>query len=124
MKGSSSKKPRPGGSSGKRAGLRQNPRSLAVGRVLPDCVQSSEIGLTIPVRAAKAKLSTLLELIAAGTEVAITSRGTVKAVLSPVKADHGRKTFKGMGGFLSRQPIHKGPSADQLVREDRDSRGW
>lgn len=82
------------------------------------------IGLTIPVRAAKAKLSALLEMVACGQEVTITSDGLPKAVLSPVRPDRSRKVFQGMGDFLLKQPVHGGPSAEQLIREDRDSRGW
>lgn len=82
------------------------------------------IGITIPVRAAKAKLSALLEMVAAGQRVTITSDGLPKAVLSPVTAQHGRKVFTGMGDFLHQQPIHGGPSAEDLIREDRDARGW
>ena len=82
------------------------------------------IGITIPVRAAKAKLSALLELVAAGQQVTITSDGLPKAVLSPVTANHGRKVFTGMGDFLLKQPVHGGPSAEELIREDRDARGW
>jgi hypothetical protein len=29
-----------------------------------------------------------------------------------------------MGDFLLRQPVHGGPSAEELIREDRDARGW
>jgi hypothetical protein len=47
-----------------------------------------------------------------------------KAVLSPVSAGQGRKRFTGMGDFLLTQPIHGGPPAEDLVREDRDGRGW
>ena len=82
------------------------------------------IGITIPVRAAKAKLSALLELVARGQEVTITSDGSPKAVLSPVTPKHGRKVFTGMGDFLLKQPVHGGPSAEELIREDRDARGW
>ena len=92
--------------------------------MLKETVAMPGIGLTIPVRAAKAKLSALLELVAGGQQVTITSDGLPKAVLSPVTSRHGRKVFTGMGEFLSRQPIHGGPSAEQLIREDRDSRGW
>ena len=92
--------------------------------LLKEAVAMGDLGLTIPVRAAKAKLSALLELVAAGQEVTITSDGKAKAVLSPVGAKHGRKVFTGMGGFLLKQPVHGGPSAEELVREDRDSRGW
>lgn len=81
-----------------------------------------DLGLAIPVRAAKAKLSALLELVAAGQEVTITSDGVPKAVLSPVKPRSGRKVFTGMGDFLLKQPVHGGPSVEALIREDRDSR--
>lgn len=82
------------------------------------------VGLTIPVRAAKAKLSALLELVARGQAVTITSDGVPKAVLLPLGAAHGRKAFEGMGEFLLRQPVHGGPPAEELVRQDRDERGW
>jgi len=82
------------------------------------------IGLTIPVRAAKAKLSALLELVAQGQRVTITSDGLPKAVLAPVAASQGRKPFTGMGEFLRRQRMHHGESAEAVVRQDRDARGW
>jgi prevent-host-death family protein len=91
---------------------------------LNETVALPGIGITIPVRAAKAKLSALLELVAAGQSVTITSDGAPKAVLSPVGLRHGRKVFSGMGNFLLSQPIHGGPVAEELVREDRDARGW
>lgn len=91
---------------------------------LKEAVAVPGIGLAIPVRAAKAKLSALLDLVAQGHPVTITSDGAPKAVLSPVPAGQGRKTFPGMGRFLLEQPVHGGPSAEELVREDRDSRGW
>ncbi len=81
-------------------------------------------GLSIPVRTAKAKLSALLELVAGGQEVTITSDGVPKAMLVPVGPGRGRKVFTGMGDFLHRQPMHGGPSAEELIRADRDSRGW
>jgi prevent-host-death family protein len=92
--------------------------------VMKETIAMPGIGLTIPVRAAKAKLSALLELVAQGQKVTITSDGLPKAVLSPVIAGQGRKPFAGMGEFLRRQPIHAGASAEEVVREDRDARGW
>jgi prevent-host-death family protein len=92
--------------------------------VMKETVAMPGIGLTIPLRAAKAKLSALLELVAQGQQVTITSDGLPKAVLSPVKAGQGRKLFTGMGEFLRRQPVHGGPPAEEVVREDRDARGW
>ena len=99
------------------------PQSKPSASVLKDAVALPGVGLSIPLRAAKAKLSALLELVAGGTEVTITSDGEPKAVLSPVPAARGRKVFTGMGEFLLNQPMHEG-SATDLVREDRDARGW
>jgi prevent-host-death family protein len=91
---------------------------------LKETVAMPGVGLTIPLRVAKAKLSALLEVVAQGRQVTITSDGLPKAVLSPVEAGSGRKVFTGMGDFLLKQPVHAGPSAEELVSEDRDSRGW
>jgi prevent-host-death family protein len=100
------------------------PAHKSGGLELKEAVTMPGIGMTIPVRAAKAKLSALLELVARGQEVTITSDGQPKAVLSPVSKAKPRKVFTGMGEFLSRQPIHAGPLAEEIIREDRDSRGW
>jgi prevent-host-death family protein len=91
---------------------------------LKETAIAPEIGITIPVRAAKAKLSALLDLVAGGHTVTITSDGQPKAILSPVTARHGRVVFHGMGDFLLAQPVHGGPSAEEVIRADRDSRGW
>lgn len=83
------------------------------------------VGLSIPVRAAKAKLSALLELVAGGTQVTITSDGKPKAVLSPVTTKPARKVFTGMGEHLKSMPVQtEGPFADEIIRADRDGRGW
>jgi len=82
------------------------------------------IGEVISVRAAKAHLSALLELVAAGQEITITSDGKPKAKLVKVEVDEPGKVFQGMGDYLLKQPIHGGPSAEEIIREDRDSRGW
>ena len=92
--------------------------------LLRDTVAMPEIGLTIPVRAAKAKLSALLDLVAGGQEVTITSDGRPKARLVPAGTRERGKVFQGMGDFLMKQPIHSGPTAEEIIREDRDSRGW
>ena len=68
------------------------------------------IGEIINVRSAKAHLSALLELVAGGREITITSDGKPKARLTSVTEAKGRQTFQGMGEFLLRQPIHGGPS--------------
>ncbi|HLP75451.1 MAG TPA: type II toxin-antitoxin system prevent-host-death family antitoxin [Candidatus Paceibacterota bacterium] len=82
------------------------------------------IGLTISVRSAKAHLSALLDLVAGGQEVTITSDGQPKAklVMAAVKAP---KVFQGMGDYLKSMPMQtEGPFADEIVRADRDGRGW
>jgi len=91
---------------------------------LRETVSMPGIGLTIPVRAAKAKLSALLDLVARGQEVTITSDGRPKARLVKVEPSDSAPVFRGMGEFLTSQPIHKGPTADEIIRSDRDGRGW
>lgn len=83
-----------------------------------------DIGLVIPLRAAKAKLSALLDLVASGQQITITSGGIPKVVLSPATPDAGRVRFTGMGEFLLSQRVHTEAPADEVVREDRDGRGW
>lgn len=83
------------------------------------------MGLTIPVRAAKAKLSALLELVAGGQEVTITSDGRPKAILLPVSKHKPRKVFTGTWEHLKQMPMQtEGPFADEIIRADRDGRGW
>jgi prevent-host-death family protein len=85
----------------------------------------SGTGLTIPVRAAKAKLSAVLELVAGGQEVTITSDGRPKAVLSPVGKHKSGKVFTGTWEQLKKLPVQTdGPLAEEIVRADRDGRGW
>lgn len=80
---------------------------------------------TVTVRDAKSHLSALLEWVASGErEITITSGGKPKARLVPTSAEPERQVFRGMGTFLRSQPVHGGPGADELIREDRDSRGW
>lgn len=82
------------------------------------------VGASISVRAAKAHLSGLLDEVAAGREVVITSDGVPKARLVPMDQHRERKVFTGTWEHLARMPKWKGgPTADELIREDRDSRG-
>jgi prevent-host-death family protein len=93
--------------------------------VIPEAVTMPGVGLTIPVRAAKAKLSALLDLVAGGQEVTITSDGRPKAVLLPVTRHQARKVFTGTWEQLKQMPMQtEGPFADEIVRADRDGRGW
>ena len=82
------------------------------------------VGMTISVRAAKAHLSGLLEEVAAGREVVITSDGVPKARLVPIGAAAQRVPFTGTREHLKTMPKWRGgPTADELIREDRDARG-
>ncbi len=92
--------------------------------VMREVATMSGVGPIISVRAAKAHLSALLDLVAGGREITITSDGEPKAVLSPVGKHKARKVFTGMGDYLMKQPVHRGPTADEIIREDRDARGW
>ncbi len=93
--------------------------------IMRETIALPGIGLSIPVRAAKAKLSALLELVAGGQEITITSDGKPKAVLSPVGKPKARKVFTGTWEHLKTMPMQtEGPFADEIVRADRDGRGW
>ena len=82
------------------------------------------VGAAISVRAAKAHLSGLLELVAAGREVTITSDGKPKARLVPMHVHADRPVFTGTREHLKTMPKWRGgPTADELIREDRDARG-
>ena len=79
----------------------------------------------VSVRTAKATLSALLDLVATGREVLITSDGRPKARLVAPSAAQPRKDFAGSAAHLSEMPPWRsGLTADELIREDRDSRGW
>ena len=91
--------------------------------LLREAVALPGIGLSIPVRAAKAKLSALLEMVAAGQDVTITSDGKPKAKL--VAAARQRKVFTGTWEQLKKLPLQtEGPFAEEIIRADRDGRGW
>lgn len=93
--------------------------------VMREMIALPGVGLSIPVRAAKAKLSALLELVAGGQQVTITSDGVPKAVLSPVGKGEARKVFTGTMEHLKKMPMQtEGPFADEIIRADRDGRGW
>lgn len=93
--------------------------------VLKEVSAMPGIGPVISIRSAKAHLSALLELVAGGTEVTITSDGKPKAKLVSVSAVKARKVFMGMGDHLKSMPMQtEGPFADEIIRADRDGRGW
>jgi len=92
--------------------------------VIQELAELPGVGQAISVRAAKAHLSGLLEEVARGREVVITSDGVPKARLVPM-AQQQRKVFTGTREHLKTMPPWRGgPTADEIVREDRDARGW
>ena len=92
----------------------------------PGVLREAAVGTvpTVTIRDAKTHLSALLEWVSGGRELMITSDGRPKARLVPASPEAPRKVFRGMGSFLLGQRVHGGPTAEQLIREDRDSRGW
>jgi prevent-host-death family protein len=92
--------------------------------VLKEIAVAPGIGEVISVRSAKAHLSALLDLVAGGREITITSDGKPKAKLVKAETRERGRVFLGMGDYLMKQPIHRGMSADEAVSLDRDARGW
>jgi prevent-host-death family protein len=93
--------------------------------VIRDAVVLPGVGLSIPVRTAKAKLSALLEFVAGGGEITITSDGKPKAILLPAGKHKSGRVFTGTWEQLKKMPVQtKGPFAEELIRAERDSRGW
>ena len=93
--------------------------------VMQEIAELPGIGQAISVRAAKAHLSGLLEEVAHGREVVITSGGKPKALLVPMEAGGQRVPFTGTREHLKTMPKWRGgPTAEEIVREDRDARDW
>ena len=81
-----------------------------------------ERGLVVNVRTAKDQLSSLLEQAARGNVVVITSDGEPKARLVPMRLR--RPPFRVDWELLRSMPLQRrAPTAEELVREDRDGRG-
>lgn len=79
---------------------------------------------SVSVRTAKAHFSGLLEQVASGQEITITSDGVPKARLVPVDADAGWKPFTGTREHLKTMPPWRGgTTAEEMIRADRDERG-
>ena len=75
---------------------------------------------SINVRAAKDQLSSLLEQASRGAEIIITSDGHPKARLVPVR--FRGKPYSVDWKWLRDQPLVCGPSAEALIRVERDGR--
>ena len=92
---------------------------------LQEIAQMPGIGATISVRSAKTHLSALLDFVAKGREVTITSGGKPKALLLATSNKKRGKPFTGTREHLAEMPPWQGgPTAEEIIREDRDSRGW
>lgn len=91
--------------------------------VLQEIAVMPGFGETISVRSAKAHLSALLELVASGREITITSGGKPKARIVSTLNLRPRKLFSGASKHLAKMPPWRGgPTADEIINEDRDSR--
>ena len=91
--------------------------------VLQEIAVVPGIGKTIGVRAAKAHLSALLDLAEQGQEITITTGGRPKAMIVSPEKNQTRKRFSGAAAHLAKMPPWRGgPTADEIIREDRDSR--
>lgn len=99
--------------------------ALPESSVLQEIAVMPSIGEVISVRSAKAHLSGLLDLVARGREIVITSDGKPKARLVPADAAPRRQPFTGTREHLKTMPPWSGgPTAEEIIREDRDARGW
>lgn len=93
--------------------------------VLREVATVPGVGPSISVRSAKAHFSALLDLVATGREITITSDGKPKAVLSPLAGRGSRKVFTGTWDHLKKMPPWRGgPAAEEIIRKDRDGRSW
>lgn len=105
--------------------LKYTPSEVSEPAVMREVATASGIGTVVSVRSAKAHLSALLDLVASGREITITSDGEPKAILSPVGKRQTRKVFTGTREHLKQMPPWRGgPTAEETIREDRDGRGW
>jgi prevent-host-death family protein len=114
-----------GGMKAKSTAMSREGEAETASPVVQEIAPLPGVGASISVRAAKAHLSGLLELVEAGREVTITSGGKPKARLVPMGAGAQRQPFQGTREHLKTMPKWRGgPTAEEIVREDRDARGW
>jgi prevent-host-death family protein len=115
-----------GGMKAKASSALRGEEAGATSSVVQEIMPIPGVGASISVRAAKAHLSGLLDEVAAGREVVITSDGVPKARLVPMSAGTQRKPFSGTREHLKSMPKWKmgDLTADEIIRADRDGRGW
>ncbi|MBM3848819.1 MAG: type II toxin-antitoxin system prevent-host-death family antitoxin [Verrucomicrobia bacterium] len=90
------------------------------GRLLREALPNPSQAPVVNVRAAKDRLSSLLEQVSRGNEVVITSDGRPKARLVPVRNE--ARPYKVDWDWLEVQPLAGGPSAEVIVAADRAER--
>jgi prevent-host-death family protein len=106
----------------KKEALRSPPKTVEPA-VLNDLATAAGIGEVISVRAAKAQLSALLELVAAGRDVVITRGGQPKVRLVSYAKNQPRAVFKGSLDHLRKMPRYTGgPTGTEIIRAERDGR--
>src|SRR5947209_7568611 len=104
----------------KRKTFKYRPSAAMAPEALRETALPEAPPLQINVRAAKDRLSSLLEEASQGNEIIITSDGRPKARL--VSMQMKRKRFKVDWELLRSMPVTTGPTAEELIREDRDGR--
>ena len=114
-----------GGMKAKATSVLREEEEETTSSVVQEIMLMPGVGASISVRAAKAHLSGLLEEVARGREVVITSDGVPKARLVPMERERERKVFTGTWEHLARMPKWKEGdlTADEIIRADRDGRG-
>ncbi|MBC8041419.1 MAG: type II toxin-antitoxin system prevent-host-death family antitoxin [Opitutaceae bacterium] len=75
---------------------------------------------SVSVREAKDQMSALLQRVADGEEIVVTSDGQPKAMLVKYRPIMGGKAWRPLGAFLAGQPL--GPDSTKTIRAERDSR--
>jgi prevent-host-death family protein len=88
--------------------------------VLEEAVAATRQRGSVSVREAKDQLSALLQRVANGEEIVVTSDGAPKAMLVRYRPIMGGKPWRSLGAFLSDQPM--GPDSAQAMPTERDSR--
>jgi prevent-host-death family protein len=95
-------------------------RAEAADGVVQEAVAAPRRRASVSVREAKDQLSALLQRVANGEEIVVTSDGEPKAMLVKYRPIMGGKPWRPLGAFLSDQPM--GPDSAPGVRAERDSR--
>ncbi|MEY4488603.1 MAG: Antitoxin Phd YefM, type toxin-antitoxin system [Verrucomicrobiota bacterium] len=88
--------------------------------VLEEAVTAPRQRASVSVREAKDQLSALLQRVADGEEIVVTSDGQPKAMLVKFRPIMGGKPWRPLGAFLADQPM--GPDSAAGIRAERDSR--